>query len=603
MTDEAGIESRVEAAVARHRAGDVAEAERLYFEVLKIAPRHWRAGHNLGAILLARQQPARAVGLLKMAMEEAPEPGKVWLNYARALVNTLAFETAEALIAGQRADPRAAEMELRLRQAWGAKLMEVGRPALAEDQFRRALNLTPDDPDAIGDLCHALLALGRYGEAEALLRQAVERAPGTAGLRVNLGSALFGLGRPGEAEAEYRAALAIEPDNAAALQNLRRLLEKTGRADEAAGLADTEAARRLRARAAIKRSDALNAQGRYEESLAACEAAVALAPDDAEIAYERAFPRLLLCDFQGGWRDYEMRWRVNRFVDESSMVMVLPDDRRFGPGGTVEDLRGKRVLLLAEQGVGDQIMFASMLPDLARVAGQVTFVCDSRLAGLFGHAFPDIEVLGAAEADVRLSQFDTALPIGSLGRLFRNAVADFPGRPYLRPREEVRARWAERLGPRPSGLRIGVSWRGGLARTGLNRRSLALTQLGPILDLPGCEFVSLQYGEVAEEISAFDAGRAAPLRAFPKAEIDDFEELAGLIRNLDLVVSVQNVTVHMCGALGTTCLALLPIPPEWRYTARAPKMPWYDSVELFRQPRPQDWPTPLAAVLDRLRGA
>jgi ADP-heptose:LPS heptosyltransferase len=147
-------------------------------------------------------------------------------------------------------------------------------------------------------------------------------------------------------------------------------------------------------------------------------------------------------------------------------------------------------------------------------------------------------------------------------------------------------------------LRIGVSWRGGTPSTERATRSLALTDFAPLLDLPGCEVVSLQYGDAADEVAAVNGGLKAPVRIFPVAEIDDFEELSGLISNLDMVVSVQTSVVHLTGALGKEALVMVPYNPIWRYGATGPSMPWYGSVRLFRQPRPQAWEPVIAEVVE-----
>ncbi len=128
-----------------------------------------------------------------------------------------------------------------------------------------------------------------------------------------------------------------------------------------------------------------------------------------------------------------------------------------------------------------------------------------------------------------------------------------------------------------------------------------MAQLAPVLDLPGCEFVSLQYGDVAAEVAAVNAGRGVPVRTFDPAETHDFEDLAGLIANLDVVVSVQTAAVHLAGALGTDCLTLLPHNPEWRYTASGSAMPWYRSVELYRQPEPGAWEPVVREVAEALK--
>lgn len=206
------------------------------------------------------------------------------------------------------------------------------------------------------------------------------------------------------------------------------------------------------------------------------------------------------------------------------------------------------MLLLGEQGIGDQLMFASMIPDLARATAALRCVCDARLVRLFANSFDKVGFDGPTTAQIRRDEIDAILAMGSLGGLFRGRAADFPGSPYLRPSAAIREAWGRRLGPASGRLRVGLSWRGGLPSTRRNERSLALNQLQPLFALPGCEFVSLQYGEVAAEV----ADAAAPIRVFPPADIDDFEDLAGLVANLDVVVSVQTALVHLAGAVGKT---------------------------------------------------
>ena len=262
---------------------------------------------------------------------------------------------------------------------------------------------------------------------------------------------------------------------------------------------------------------------------------------------------------------------------------------RLNPNLRLEDIAGRDVLLVGEQGVGDVIMFASAIPDLLAVAGRVALNCDPRLRRLFGNAFPGLELLDVRATERRAPEFPVVMGVGSLGRHFRNRLEDFPGSAYLSPRADTVAQWAQRLGPAEGRRRIGISWRGGLAHTGRTARSMELAALRPVLELPGCEFVSLQYGDVADEVAAAGVDSPSPIRCFPKADIDDFDDLAGLVKNLDLVVSVQTSLVHLTGALGAPGLVMVPATPEWRYGASGSSMPWYGSIRLFRQDEGGEW--------------
>ena len=569
-----------------------------------------------------------------MTQDRAPSPNpdaqgrKAWLAQLEALIATGDFAGAERGLADA-ADPSA---ETRIRVAWGRALAAKGDLAGAEAQFARAAALAPRSPDVQAELGLVQLKLGLAEEAAERFAQVLSLAPRHISSLINRGTALKALGRMDEAEASYRGALQVEPGHAAAVRNLCILLTLTERHADALKAADRALSRARTPEAFIARGDAHYGLGRFEdaltsylqasklasdpyetmikqglartalrqypEALALLDQAVALRPAD-HLAYHRRAPaRLVTHDFEGGWKDYEYRWE-NDLFRSASAAMVSPQVRQhLHLRLSVDDLRGQRVLLVGEQGIGDQVMFASMIPDLVKVAASVTCVCDDRLVSLFSNAFPGVSFTGPLSANLSRSAFDRVVAMGSLGHVFRNRIEDFPGEAYLRPRDEACERWAARLGPRPQGLRIGISWRGGTPSTERATRSLALTDFAPLLDLPACEAVSLQYGDAREEVAAVNAGLKTPIRIFPAAEIDDFEALSGLISNLDMVVSVQTSVVHLTGALGKEALVMVPYNPIWRYGASGSAMPWYRSVRLFRQPRPQAWEPVIAQVVD-----
>jgi len=619
----ADVPAAAELAVEHHRAGRLGDARLLYEAILAVEPRHVRAAHNLGAMHLQEKRPGLGLPLLATAADAEPPEGHAWVTYAHALIGSGQLDVAATLLATRAAAAPPPALELRLRLAQGAKLVAEDNLAAAESQIRRALEISPEDPGANADLGLILFKLGRTSDAISRLERAAQLTSGDPVVLVNLGSALRALRRHDEAEAQYRAALVKDPQNAAAIHNLGILLVELDRHAEALACADTALAAQpnhvealmlrgnalygltrydealeayaqipaqqsARYAALIKIGRSQAALRRYPEALAALEQAIALRPDAAFARYERAYERLLLCDFAGGWQDYEQRWRHEPFWHFGAGIVSGQVRQGLDLDLDAADLAGRKVLLVAEQGIGDQVMFASMIPDLAATAGEVVCVCDSRLVGLFSRSFPGVMFLDPSAA-VSLSAFDKVVAMGSLGRLYRNRLEDFPATPFLVPAAEVRASWAERLGPKPAGLRIGISWRGGTPATRRTERSIPLSQFAPMLALPDCEFVSLQYGETRAELEAVNVGLARPIRVFPTAEIDDFEDLAGLLTTLDVVVSVQTSVVHLAGAVGTRCLVLVPQNPEWRYTANASTMPWYGSVRILRQSRPNDW--------------
>lgn len=496
----------------------------------------------------------------------------------------------------------------------------------------------PNAPDPATQLELGLqqLRAGRNAEAAITLRDLIETSPDPVEALVALGSSEMALDQWAAAETHFRRALDLQPHHPPAFRNLGVLLGASERHAEALALADaTLAAEPAHTQALLARGNALTGLSRLEDALLSYQAAagfeevtyealtklgltyaalhqpeaalrsfdqaIAREPNLALAVFRRSIVRLLLRDFSGGWDDYEARLNVSVFV-AASMAFYQPVMGRVARRMAREDVARANILLLGEQGLGDQVMFASMIPDLAATATRLTCVCDLRLARLFSASFEGVSFQGLGNPPVLAVPPDaTLLAMGSLGRLYRRGEADFPGTPYLRASPAVIEAWAARLGPRPKGLRIGLSWRGGVPSTGRSQRSLGLAQLAPVLDLPDCEFVSLQYGDVATELAALNAGRGVPVRAFDPAETHDFEDLAGLIANLDVVVSVQTAAVHLAGAMGTDCLTLLPHNPEWRYTASGSAMPWYQSVELYRQPEPGAWEPVVREVAQALR--
>lgn len=466
-----------------------------------------------------------------------PAPGD-WTPVVREVAAALAERLPEA----------AQEARLGALVNLGAAWLDRDRFDLAEPPLRRALALRPGEPTALRNLAILLQSQERYAEVLAL----TEGADGGAAWLAR-GNALAGLDRQDEALQAFR-----------------------------------EADARGEPEASVKVAQALAALGRVDEALAILDRLV-----DPQARFQRGMLRLQQQAFARGWRDYEARWEVPRFVAAASGVVPAALIPRLARAPWPQDLAGRRVLLMGEQGLGDQVMFASMVPDLARTAAEVTFVCDARLTRLFAASFPGVAVTGPAEARVDLGAFDRFVAVGGLGSAFRRGPADFPGTAYLKPGDDVRDRWAGRLG-RKSRRRIGLAWRGGLPRTRAGARSLPLDRLAPILALDA-EFVSLQHGDAAAELAGFPH-----IRAFPAEQLADFEELAGLVANLDLVVTVQTGLVHLCGALGTECLAMVAPNTGWRYMTGSDRTPWYASVRLFRQPQAGDWAPVVEAVAAEL---
>ena len=253
-------------------------------------------------------------------------------------------------------------------------------------------------------------------------------------------------------------------------------------------------------------------------------------------------------------------------------------------------VRGKLICAHGEQGIGDEISYASVLPDAAK---DNTFVyeCDRRLEGLMRRSLPGIEVHGTRFEDEKpwRREFDYECLTGSLCMEYRQKDEDFPRKGFLVADPERRLQWKTLLQTLP-GKKVGIAWTGGLDNTFKHRRSFSLEALLPILKVPGVSWVSLQYQDPTDEIEAFTEKHGIEIKHWKRAVEKgvDYDETAALVSELDCVVSTTTAIVHLCGALGKKAYVLVPSKNRWFYSSDDSSHRWYDSLELFKQEN--KWP-------------
>jgi tetratricopeptide (TPR) repeat protein len=428
----------------------------------------------------------------------------------------------------------------------------------------------------------------RYGAAIAELTLLRAQQPGWAEAHAAYADACMRDGREAQALAGYDAVLELEPAHFAARASRALLLGHRGERESALAsleALDAESPRQPHVLNGIGLQ--LEALGRVREAAERFADAYAADPGLAAANANLANACLLLGDFARGWRHQGNKWRGGE---------LKKHPRSFAcPLWQGEPLEGRRLLVWSEQGLGDQIMYAGMFAELA--AQGAVFESHPRLASLFARSFAPATVLARGDARLAAMPFDFHAPMSALGEYLRASWEAFPRHAgYLKPDAERRAAWRARLDGLGAGLKVGVSWRGGTAHTGGAARSSTLDDWRALLGLRGARFVSLQYGKCEPEVERLRAGGVA-LAHWPEA-IDDFEECAALVSELDLVVSVTTTVVHLAGALGKPVWVLVPARPGWRYLLEGEAMPWYPSARLLRQSREGGWP----AVISRAAG-
>lgn len=334
--------------------------------------------------------------------------------------------------------------------------------------------------------------------------------------------------------------------------------------------------------------------GQLDEGLQCLDALLAEFPGHHEARLMRATANLKNGRFAAGWGDYDARHHSATAIASPYAYPVWDGSRQAQAS----------LLVTAEQGVGDQIMFASCLAQARGRVGRILVECHPHLVPLLRRVFPSdrVGVRGAEPSPPAWtagSNIDLQIPIGSLPRFFRNTPADFPQHGGYLFADPVRVRyWRERLDALGPGVKVGLSWRGGTVNSRRSLRSIDPAELSRLLEHPGY-FVNLQYGSSGPDLQAFGRLVGSRFVHWPEA-LDNYDETAALVVALDLVVSVCTAVIHLAGALGRPVWVLTPASPEWRYMQAGPGMPWYPSARLFRQRHAFEWESVLAELVGEL---
>src|SRR5215470_11814118 len=471
----------------------------------------------------------------------------------------------------------------------GAALLELGRAAEAAKSFARATALAPDFAEAYYNHGNALAQLGRHVESIASYDRALALKPDYVDALNNRANVLNQLGQLPEALASVEAALALAPEHISALVTRSVLLRKLRRSAEA--LAGCEHALALRpddTDALAVRADLLTDLERFDDAIATLDRIITLKPDDVAAKWNKSLVCLGLGRFEEGWPLYEHRW-----AGAKGLVPRGYAQPRWN-GGAVDGA----FLVWGEQGLGDEILHASILPDVIARTPSVVFEVEPRLAPLFARSFPSVTVI-AGQKELYAGRVDVQEPLAGLGRFLRRSFEDFPRRDrgYLIADAARAQALRQRLAS--DGRRvIGLSWVS-KAPVGGASKSARLADFEALLRLPDCRFVDLQYGDTSEERAAL--ARDLGIVVERLGDIDntnDLDGLAALMTACDAVITVSNTTAHLAGALGRPTFVMVPhgFARIWYWFHDRRQSPWYPHVAVRRQQSGQPWADVVAAV-------
>ena len=586
-----------DAAFALFESGRMHEAESAWREILARQPDHPDGLHMLGYILATTGRPEEGLALLDRAVERSPRVAGIRSN--RAVILHAQGRDAEA----ERDARRALDLEPRLPAALhliGNIRLRQGRREEAVAAYRKALGVDPDMAEAHFQLATIWDAAGEWERAEAAYRNTIRLAPKHVAAMNDLGVLLRRTGREPEAVALFERALALGNANAGVLNNLGISRTRAGRFDEAFELfGRAVAARPGFADALANWGNAIQETGDLDGAARKYDEALRAQPDFVSATYALAQIALRQQRFADGWRGNEARIHP-------SMNLTARRETNL-PRLAAEDLdKPGRVAVWTEQGLGDQILYSTLLAELEGCGKDFAFEADPRLVAAYRRRFPGMRIVAS---DARATVFegcDRQIPLASLPGLFRPDARSFERQPAaLLAADQARvARMRERLG---QGRWIAIGWRSlqkGDREEVAKRKSIPLETFAALAGAGGARLLDLQYGDVGEERAQFEARHPGVLTRLEGLDTrNDLEGVLAAIAACDHVVTSSNALAHLAGAIGkpTWLLLLGGYAPFHYWWGARPRSLWYPSVEIVSDPSWTRWEQAVHAVADRLR--
>ena len=605
-----------ERAITLQRAGRIAEAERIYAEVLRGDPTDVIALACSAVALRDLGRPEEALARASAAIALKPTTD-AWCTRGASLGDLGRF--AEAVASFDQAialTPQCVEAH----NYRGMALLGLQRSAEALASFERALSLRPDSAELHNNRGNALRHLQRFAEALASFERAIALQPGLTPAYNNRGLVLQALGRYREAADSYQRALALQPQFAEAYNNLGTVQSELGQPAEALtscsralqlqpgmpgvhgnlgnALRDLERPEEALAQYDLAlreapqdahnhchRGNALFDLKRIPEAIACYQRAIELQPQHAQAHFNESLCLLLSGDFARGLPLYE--WR-KQLKPTAARAISGPD--WLGEG----EVAGRTLFVYADQALGDTLQFCRYAKLAEERGARVVFAVQPQLCELLTGLSPTMQIVAPGEAAA--GGYDHHCALMSLPLALRTTLADIPAAvPYLYADPRRVAQWRQRIGAH--GFRIGIVWQGSRNRIDVGR-SVPLEMFARLAAIPGVRLISLQ-----KDARLRSASQDLPLEVLdepfdtgPQAFLDS----AAVMSQLDLVITCDTALAHLAGALGRPTWVALKHVPDWRWLLERADTPWYPGMRLFRQSRRGDWDGVFAAIHEEL---
>ncbi|NDA63820.1 MAG: tetratricopeptide repeat protein [Chitinophagia bacterium] len=566
------------------QSGQLEIAENLTTNVIRIQSGNFDALFLNGIIQGLKGHHAAAAKHLKKAVYLAPQHPYAQYNLAKALIELGRHkEAVEHLKKSITLEPNNPESELNL----GLCLMKEGLFDSALKHLERALNLNPRHIETMVNcaICHIELGNIAYALETALLTTSL--SPNNDACWSVLGAAHLKNNNLTNAITCYQKAIALDNNNYKYYLSIGKCYKQNNDINNA--IEAYEAALKL----SPTNIDCLNSlatilirQQKFENAEHILKKAIDSDPNNSDTHVNLSILHFLKFELDLGWNEYEFRDK-NKYLYGGSFQS---SKRQWDPKYTND-----RLLIWGEQGIGDQIIYASMLNDISKIVSRLRVGVDDRLINLLGRSFPTLDLTSIKDRPAN-STFDSYLPIASLGRYFRNQVTDFPTpKPFLKADyDKISAFKAQ---THKGKLICGISWKS-KNNTVAESKSMLASDLMPLFKLNGAHFFNLQYLPEQEDLELFFQQKA-PIQSFNDLDtFNDIDGLAAAIMACDVVVTVSNTTAHLSGALGKETLLLLShsVGKFWYWNEYQGRNLWYPNIKVFQQKIEGDWSYPLAEL-------
>ncbi len=465
--------------------------------------------------------------------------------------------------------------------------------SLAKELLLKANGMDPQDPSPLRFMAIIAAMEFQFHDALRLIDQAIDLDPGNGVAYSNRGNILKELGRHEEALDALDIAIKYLPTYAEAFNNKGNVLQERGDYEDALSWFDKAISLQPNyPQAYSNKGNCFVKLQRYEDAMGCYNIATSINPQYADCYWAKAALQLSLGDFDNGWQNYESRW----FID--SPVAFL--HHKIPRLESLDNIAGKKVLIWAEQGLGDALQFCRYIKPLFDLGARITFRVPAQLLNLLGVLTKFCNLV--AIDDFRNDGFDFQSPLLSLPLLFKTDLDSIPNQiPYLDVNQAQRSAYEQGIVNKQN-LRVGLIWNGGFRAEhpelwAINkRRNIELDQIAKLQGIPGVDFYSLQKGDPAESELAARKDQVWPELINCVHLLNDFSDTAALMDCLDLIISVDTSSAHLAGALGKPVWILNRYDSCWRWLRGREDSPWYPTAKIYQQKQPGNWDEVIARV-------